>query len=166
MFERFRSLFRARAHRRDSDPITSLPERSHFHRRAIPITSPALPLLRSWSIRSAIWPERSPPASSPMCHSVESGARVRHNSRARATTWRITPRLLLPLKGYGAVEIGVHRFHHSSPPGDGVGDAKFVTLWQNKCWCMEGDARDQLQPQPRIISEVSADPVGRDQTSV
>jgi hypothetical protein len=40
MFERFRSLFRARAHRRDSDPITSLPERSHFHRRAIPITSP------------------------------------------------------------------------------------------------------------------------------
>jgi hypothetical protein len=28
---------------------------------------------------------------------------------------------------------------------------------------MEGDARDQLQPQPRIISEVSADPVGRDQ---
>jgi hypothetical protein len=75
MFERFRSLFRARAHRRDSDPITSLPERSHFHRKAVPITSPALPLLRSWSIRSAIWTERSPPASS-MCHSVESAARV------------------------------------------------------------------------------------------
>jgi len=36
-----------------------------------------------------------------------------------------------PLKGYGAVEIGVHRFHH---PGnaENVGDAKFVTLWQNK----------------------------------
>jgi hypothetical protein len=36
-----------------------------------------------------------------------------------------------PLKGYGAVEIGVHRFHHSGRPEDRVGDAKFVTLWQN-----------------------------------
>ena len=35
-----------------------------------------------------------------------------------------------PLHGYGAVEIGVHRFHH---PGDSdVGEAKFVTLWQYK----------------------------------
>jgi hypothetical protein len=38
-----------------------------------------------------------------------------------------------PLRGYGAVEIGVHRFHH---PGrekeDGVGEAQFVHLWQNK----------------------------------
>jgi hypothetical protein len=36
-----------------------------------------------------------------------------------------------PMKGYGAVEIGVHRFH---PPGAGAnegGDAKFVQLWQN-----------------------------------
>ena len=37
-----------------------------------------------------------------------------------------------PLKGYGAVEIGVHRFHHPKHPEDGVGEAKFVTLWQNK----------------------------------
>jgi hypothetical protein len=37
-----------------------------------------------------------------------------------------------PLKGYGAVEIGVHRFHHPGRPEDGVGDAKFVTLWQSK----------------------------------
>jgi len=36
-----------------------------------------------------------------------------------------------PLKGYGAVEIGVHRFHHPEDPSN-VGDAKFVTLWQNK----------------------------------
>jgi hypothetical protein len=36
-----------------------------------------------------------------------------------------------PLKGYGAVEIGVHRFHHPGQP-DNVGEAKFVTLWQNK----------------------------------
>ncbi|HEX3969537.1 MAG TPA: nuclear transport factor 2 family protein [Edaphobacter sp.] len=35
-----------------------------------------------------------------------------------------------PLNGYGAVEIGTHRFHH---PGDSdVGEAKFVMLWQCK----------------------------------
>lgn len=37
-----------------------------------------------------------------------------------------------PLNGYGAVEIGIHRFHHPGHPDDGVGDAKFITLWQNK----------------------------------
>ena len=37
-----------------------------------------------------------------------------------------------PLKSYGAVEIGIHRFHHPAHPEDGVGDAKFVMLWQNK----------------------------------
>ena len=35
-----------------------------------------------------------------------------------------------PLKGYGAVQLGVHRFHH--PNDNGVGEAKFVMLWQNK----------------------------------
>jgi hypothetical protein len=37
------------------------------------------------------------------------------------------------MKGYGAVEIGVHRFHH---PGhedtEGVGEAQFIHLWQYK----------------------------------
>jgi len=37
-----------------------------------------------------------------------------------------------PLKGFGAVEFGVHRFYHPAHPQDGVGEAKFVTLWQNK----------------------------------
>jgi hypothetical protein len=37
-----------------------------------------------------------------------------------------------PLNGFGAVEIGVHRFHHPNHPEDGMGDAKFITLWQNK----------------------------------
>ncbi len=35
------------------------------------------------------------------------------------------------MKGYGAVEIGVHRFYHpktNTPPGEG----KFITLWQYK----------------------------------
>jgi Domain of unknown function (DUF4440) len=38
-----------------------------------------------------------------------------------------------PIANYGAVEIGVHRFHH---PGQEnvkpVGEAKFIHLWQNK----------------------------------
>ncbi len=37
-----------------------------------------------------------------------------------------------PLKGYGAVEMGVHRFHHPNHPEDAAGEAKFVTLWQNE----------------------------------
>ncbi|MBV8068671.1 MAG: nuclear transport factor 2 family protein [Acidobacteriaceae bacterium] len=36
-----------------------------------------------------------------------------------------------PLKGYGAVEIGIHRFHHPGEP-ENVGDAKFIMLWQSK----------------------------------
>lgn len=37
-----------------------------------------------------------------------------------------------PLKGYGAVETGVHRFSHPGHPEDGLGEAKFVTVWQEK----------------------------------
>ena len=36
-----------------------------------------------------------------------------------------------PLKGYGAVQMGVHRFHEPKKPEDGVGEAKFVTVWRN-----------------------------------
>ena len=35
-----------------------------------------------------------------------------------------------PIANYGAVEIGVHRFHH--PDNTDVGQAKFIMLWQNK----------------------------------
>ncbi len=35
-----------------------------------------------------------------------------------------------PLKGYGAVELGIHRFHHPNDPGN-IGDAKFVTIWHD-----------------------------------
>ena len=38
-----------------------------------------------------------------------------------------------PMHGYGAVEIGVHRFYHpGAQDHDVVGEAKFVTLWQYK----------------------------------
>ena len=36
-----------------------------------------------------------------------------------------------PIEGYGAVEIGVHRFTHPNDPHK-LGEAKFVTLWQHK----------------------------------
>jgi len=37
-----------------------------------------------------------------------------------------------PMHGYGAVQTGVHRFHHPKTPSDGVGEARFVHLWQLK----------------------------------
>ncbi len=37
------------------------------------------------------------------------------------------------MKGYGAVEMGVHRFHHSGREDtEGVGEGKFIHLWQYK----------------------------------
>ena len=36
-----------------------------------------------------------------------------------------------PLKGYGAVEIGVHRFTHPDDPA-ALGEAKFIIVWQLK----------------------------------
>ena len=36
-----------------------------------------------------------------------------------------------PLKGYGAVEIGIHRFTHPDDPTQ-LGEAQFVTVWQLK----------------------------------
>jgi hypothetical protein len=38
-----------------------------------------------------------------------------------------------PIANYGAVEIGVHRFHHPGHDNsEPVGEAKFTQLWQNK----------------------------------
>jgi hypothetical protein len=38
-----------------------------------------------------------------------------------------------PIQGYGAVEIGVHRFHHiGAQDRDVVGEAKFIHLWRLK----------------------------------
>jgi uncharacterized protein (TIGR02246 family) len=37
------------------------------------------------------------------------------------------------MKGYGAVEMGVHRFHHPGhEEAEGVGEGKFIHLWQYK----------------------------------
>ncbi|MGA9799747.1 MAG: nuclear transport factor 2 family protein [Terriglobales bacterium] len=38
-----------------------------------------------------------------------------------------------PMANYGAVEIGIHRFHHPGHEDPGsVGEAKFILLWQNQ----------------------------------
>jgi hypothetical protein len=40
---------------------------------------------------------------------------------------------IYPIKGYGAVEIGIHRFTHPNhPEGDIMGEAKFIHVWQLK----------------------------------
>jgi len=58
-----------------------------------------------------------------------------HDNICGKVTRELVPGTLevYPIKGYGAVEIGVHRFHH---PGhddtEPVGEAKFVHLWQLK----------------------------------
>ncbi len=37
------------------------------------------------------------------------------------------------MKGYGALEVGVHRFHHPGHEAEiGVGEGKFIHLWQYK----------------------------------
>ena len=35
------------------------------------------------------------------------------------------------LKGFGAVEIGVHRFRQPARPEEGEGEAKFISIWKN-----------------------------------
>ncbi|WP_239461773.1 nuclear transport factor 2 family protein [Occallatibacter savannae] len=38
---------------------------------------------------------------------------------------------IYPMEGFGAVEIGIHRFTHPDDPRN-LGEAKFITLWQHK----------------------------------
>jgi ketosteroid isomerase-like protein len=37
-----------------------------------------------------------------------------------------------PMKGYGALELGVHRFRHPGETNDVLGEASFIHLWQYK----------------------------------
>jgi hypothetical protein len=37
-----------------------------------------------------------------------------------------------PIHGFGAVEIGVHRFSHPGHPSENMGEAKFIHVWQLK----------------------------------
>ncbi|HWZ25588.1 MAG TPA: nuclear transport factor 2 family protein [Verrucomicrobiae bacterium] len=59
------------------------------------------------------------------------------------------------MKGYGAVEMGVHRFHHpGNEAKEGVGEGKFVHLWQYKD---EGGSPFGRSLSIRIIIEVCED---------
>jgi hypothetical protein len=37
-----------------------------------------------------------------------------------------------PMRGYGAVETGVHRFYQPKVSNEALGEAKFIHLWQQK----------------------------------
>jgi hypothetical protein len=54
------------------------------------------------------------------------------NNICSKVTRELVPRTLevYPIANYGAVEIGVHRFHHPGHESDNAGEAKFVHLWQ------------------------------------
>ena len=47
------------------------------------------------------------------------------------------PQLVRLMKGYGAIEMGVHRFlHPKTEATNGTGEASFVNLWryQDRAW--------------------------------
>jgi ketosteroid isomerase-like protein len=59
---------------------------------------------------------------------------VRNNICGKVTRELIPGTLeVYPIANYGAVEIGVHRFHHPGhEDGESIGEAKFIHLWQQK----------------------------------
>jgi hypothetical protein len=57
---------------------------------------------------------------------------IKNNICGKVTRQLVSGSLeVYPLHGYGAVEIGTHRFYHPGMEGP-AGEAKFVTLWQYK----------------------------------
>lgn len=48
------------------------------------------------------------------------------------TTRELVSMQVFYMKGYGALETGVHRFHHPGHEEMGVGEGKFIHLWQYK----------------------------------
>jgi hypothetical protein len=48
------------------------------------------------------------------------------------TTRELVPDSLevYPMDNYGAIEIGVHRFHHPATPNEPDGEGRFIHLWQ------------------------------------
>ena len=48
------------------------------------------------------------------------------------TTRELVSMQVFYMKGYGALETGVHRFHHPGHEEMGVGEGRFIHLWQYK----------------------------------
>jgi ketosteroid isomerase-like protein len=59
---------------------------------------------------------------------------VKNNICGKVTRELVSGTLeVYPIANYGAVEIGVHRFHHPGHDGtERVGEAKFIHLWKNE----------------------------------
>jgi len=56
---------------------------------------------------------------------------VKENICGRTTRELVTGSLeVYPMDNYGALEIGVHRFHHPKDPTQPVGEGQFVHLWR------------------------------------
>lgn len=59
---------------------------------------------------------------------------VKKNTCGRVTRELVPGTLqVFHMKGYGAVEMGVHRFHHlAHDDTEAVGEGKFIHLWRYK----------------------------------
>jgi len=59
---------------------------------------------------------------------------VKNNICGKVTRVLVSGSLeVYPLKDFGAVEIGVHRFHHpGKDDAEAVGEAKFIHIWRNQ----------------------------------
>jgi ketosteroid isomerase-like protein len=59
---------------------------------------------------------------------------IRNNICGKVTRELVPGTLeVYPIANYGAVEIGIHRFHHPGHEDPGsVGEARFIHLWQNQ----------------------------------
>jgi uncharacterized protein DUF4440 len=56
---------------------------------------------------------------------------VKQNICGRTTRELVAGSLeVYPMDNYGALEIGVHRFHHPKDPAQPVGEGQFVHLWR------------------------------------
>ena len=54
-----------------------------------------------------------------------------------------------PMKGYGAIEMGTHLFHHPGHPENGDGEREVRSPLAVQRWCLEGHARVELRPSCR-----------------
>jgi ketosteroid isomerase-like protein len=54
---------------------------------------------------------------------------IKNNICGKVTRELIGRLEVYPMKGIGAIEIGVHRFHHPGQEPDSIGEAKFIQLW-------------------------------------
>lgn len=57
---------------------------------------------------------------------------IKENICGKVTRELVGTLQVYPMKDYGALEMGVHRFHHPGQVPDTLGEASFIQLWQYK----------------------------------